>query len=120
MSSTIPLNFVSNAINSLLSNNSVRMTILLIASVFTGYTLYPIPAFLNDMFDTSIVFKYFILFFVLVASIYPLDQTKLILAIGVPVVILCFFEIMRNYQQYLDKVPSIRTVLGWDCPDHEE
>ena len=114
--SFIPIGPIVNALNLLLSNNVVRLFVLAVASVCTGYTLYPVPDFLNKMFDTSIIFKYLILMLVLAASIFPLDESKTILVLGVPVLVLCMFEAMRRYES----AGSLSGMLGMDCPSKEE
>lgn len=113
--SSLPIGPIVKALNALLSNNVVRLFVLAVASVYTGYTLYPVPDFLNKMFDTSVVFKYLILMLVLAASIFPLDESKTLLVLGIPVLVLCLFELMRKYEQ----VGSLTGVLGMDCPAEE-
>jgi hypothetical protein len=114
--SFIPVSPIANVLNALLSNNMGRLFILAVASVYTGYTLYPVPKFLDNLFYTSNVFKYLILVLVLGASIFPLDESKTMLVLTVPALVLIFFEMLRQY----DSSGSLSGMLGLDCPDKEE
>jgi hypothetical protein len=86
---------ISQGLNILLRNNVVRLFILTVTSVYAGYTLNPVPFFLKKAFDRSMIFKYLILMFGLAASNFPLDESKTCLAIGVPVIVLFLFEMMK-------------------------
>ena len=47
-------------INKILENDWLRSLLLIIASIFAGYTLQPMPLKLNNMFNTSSSFKYMV------------------------------------------------------------
>ena len=116
MSSILPVGPIVVALNSLLQNNVIRMFILAVASVYTGYTLYPVPEFLDQMFYKSVFFKYLILVLVLAASIFPLNESNALLVLGVPVLVLGFFELMRKYES----AGSIAGMMGVDCPSRAD
>lgn len=83
-------------INGILSNDWLRSLLLIIVSVWAGYTLQPVPKKLNNLFDTSTSFKFLILFVLMLTALYPLDNNKVILSIVVPVLTLVFFEFLRK------------------------
>lgn len=103
------LDLVSNTLNLMLRNDFVRLLILAIMSVYTGYTLYPVPDFLNEIFNTSYVAKYLVLMLVLSASIYPLDSGKVILVLLVPLFVLLLFHFLRAYEK---AEYSFKTMFG--------
>lgn len=103
---------VVRLLNAFLHNDMFRLFVLAVASVYTGYTLYPVPKFLDDMFYTSNLFKYLILLLVLGASIYPLNDTKTYMIFVVPLLVLLFFQFLRNYE----KEGSIIGALNLTCP----
>jgi hypothetical protein len=72
MNSIINL-FVENT-NSILSNNYLRVLLLLITGVYMGYTLQPVPKWLSNLFDTSVFFKFAVLFIAGSIALYPLND----------------------------------------------
>lgn len=83
-------------INGILENDWLRSFLLIVVSVWAGYTLQPVPKKLNNMFDTSTTFKFLVLFVLMLTALYPLDNNKVILSIVIPVVTLVFFEFLRK------------------------
>jgi hypothetical protein len=67
---------ITNNLNYLFKNRTFRMFIFLFASVFLGYTLQPVPEWLNNIFDTSNIAKFLIIFTVGILSFYPLDKEE--------------------------------------------
>ena len=89
------ISVLTQNLNNSLSNDYIRTTILVIASVFAGYTLYRVPRPLNNLFYKSWLFKYMILFFGIATGLYPLSNDQMLLALIVPAVVLFIFEMMR-------------------------
>jgi hypothetical protein len=85
-----------NMINALLSNDYLRTFLLTVAGVYAGYTLQPVPRKLNKLFDTSTPFKFLILFIMILTAYYPIDNHKVILALLIPILVLTFFEFLRQ------------------------
>jgi hypothetical protein len=86
----------TGGVNYLLQNQYIRVFVFIVATVYAGYTLLPVPKNLKRMFSESEVFKYFILFFVAASMLHPLDNTKLKICLIVPVFVLLMFRLMRN------------------------
>ena len=80
--------------NKIFKNNYLRMILLLISSVFMGYTLQPVPKWLNNLFDTSNILKFFILFISGSLVVYPLNEVLIIL------------NISRNYERKLEEIKN--------------
>lgn len=95
----LPFSLVSQFINTFLQNRIFRIVVVVITSVFTGYTLYPVPQFLDSMFYTSSLFKYLILMFAIASSMYPLNEQTVLLAVVVPAVVLYTFHFLRKYNE---------------------
>ena len=115
MQNLLPVNMIARVLNMLLENDMFRLFVLAVASVYTGYTLYPVPKFLDNMFYVSSAFKYLILLLVLSASIYPLDGSKTLMVLVVPLFVLALFELMRRYE----KLGSVAGALGLSCDKSE-
>lgn len=78
--------------NKLLGNDYFRIFFLLITGVFIGYTLQPVPKWLNYLFDNSIIFKFIILFMVGIIAGHPLDKSKTFkVALGAFIVLFLFY-----------------------------
>ena len=92
---TVATSMSVTTLNKLLQNDWLKVLLLLIGSVFAGYTLYPVPAKLDDMFTNSVLFKYMILFAVLISALHHLDNRKIILALLIPIVVLGIFNLLR-------------------------
>ena len=83
-------------LNTVLENDWLRSLLLIIVSIFAGYTLQPVPTKLNNIFNTSTSFKYMILFVLLLTAFYPLDNRKVILSLVIPILTLALFEFLRK------------------------
>ena len=84
--------------NNILSNNYIRTFVIIITGVFIGYTIQPIPKWLHNIFDTSNIFKFFVLFYTGVIALYPLTKDKIKwITVGV-IVSMYLFRLFRNYK----------------------
>jgi hypothetical protein len=88
-------NFVKN-INNILSNDYLRVFLLLVTGVYMGYTLQPVPKWLNNMFDTSIILKFMVLFIAGSIALYPINNNSLIWVTVGSILTLAVFQYMRN------------------------
>ena len=61
-----------------------------------GYTLQPVPDWLNHLFDTSEIFKFCILFLTIVATFYPMDPNEMAIAFVCCGLTLILFQIARR------------------------
>lgn len=86
----------ANGVNYMLQNNYVRVFVFMLAAVYAGYTLTPVPKNLQNLFRDSEVFKYFVLFFIGASMLHPLDETKVKLCLIVPLFVLFLFRMLRN------------------------
>lgn len=91
--------FTNAFFNNSLFNNYVRIFIMLICGVFMGYTLQPVPHWLTNLFDTSNIFKFFILFFAGVTAVYPLDNNEIYYIFFGSLLILVLFSFFRRYDK---------------------
>ena len=83
--------------NNILVNDYIRTFIIILSGVFIGYTIQPIPKWLHNIFDTSNIFKFFILFYTGVIALYPLTKDKVqSIIIGV-IISMYLFEVFRKY-----------------------
>ncbi len=83
-------------INNFLENNHIRMFLLLITGVFMGYTLQPVPKWLDTLFNTSHILKFFVLFIAGSISVYPLNSNSIISVLIGTIITLLIFESARN------------------------
>ncbi len=99
------MQFVDNIVkvnNSILQNNHLRMLLLLVSGVFMGYTLQPVPKWLNNLFDTSNVLKFLVLFVSGAIAVYPLTQENIIIVTLCSVIVLFIFQMARNHDKKLE------------------
>jgi hypothetical protein len=89
---------IATILNSTLDNVHFRYAVLVIVSVFAGYTLQPVPKYLNSLFDTSILLKYAIQVLVLATAAYPLNDENIFPVLLAPVVVLGIFELLRKFE----------------------
>jgi hypothetical protein len=90
------LSSLTTNINNMLGNRYIRVFIFVVAAVYAGYTLTPVPKQLNNLFAKSNFFKYMILFFVSISLLHPLDNTKLTICLIIPVLVLGLFHALRK------------------------
>jgi hypothetical protein len=113
----------ANGVNYMLQNNYVRMFVFVVAAVYAGYTLMPVPKRLENMFNNSELFKYFVLFFVAASMMHPLDETKVKICLIVPIFVLLLFRMLRNHSSGKSLFHGIGFRRGSDsdseCSDSE-
>ena len=91
MSGTI----VSN-INCMFSNDLIRLVLLLMTTVFVGYTIEPIPTILKNLFANSWIFKFIILVAFGILTMYPLKDTNTLIHIIIAsMVTMAVFQFLR-------------------------
>jgi len=83
--------------NNILKNNYTRIAILIITGVFMGYTLQPVPTWLNNIFNTSHVFKFIILYLAGLVAVYPVSEENMKWVFFGTVLALTLFQIMRQF-----------------------
>lgn len=91
--------FLESTLNNTLANNYLRMFIMLICSVFIGYTLQPVPKWLSNLFDNSNLFKFVVLVAAGITAVYPLDGDELACIVIGAVVILMLFSLFRRVNE---------------------
>lgn len=102
-------------LNSLVSNDYIRMVLFLITGVFMGYTLQPVPEWINTLFKDSQVFKAIILLTIGIIAGYPLESTGKLLVIVIGVVVTLFlFEYARKYKPTVDVDVNLQDVRPVD------
>ena len=82
--------------NILLKNNNIRYFILLTTGVFMGYTLQPVPKYLDNIFNTSNIFKFIILFYAGIVSVYPVTYRNIIQIFLISLLIIIMFSFFRK------------------------
>jgi len=84
------------SVNNILKNDYIRVFIMIITGVFAGYTLQPVPAWLNKLFDTSNILKFLVLFLGGCVASYPLTNQSIIMVAICSLVILAIFYGFRT------------------------
>jgi len=92
-------NKIVNLSNELLKNSYVRTVLLLVTGVFMGYTLQPVPIWLNNLFNVSHILKFFVLFIAGCIAVYPVNQQSIMYVFVGSILTLLLFQFCR----YLDK-----------------
>jgi len=108
----------TGGINYLLKNNYVRVFIFVLAVVYAGYTVMPLPSKLKKMLHNSYLMKYLILFFVAASMLHPLDNDKLKICVIVPIFVLLMFRVIKNHSSGKSLFHGIAS-RGEDCSDSE-
>jgi hypothetical protein len=93
----------ANVVNSTFSNDFFRLLSIMIVGVFAGYTLRPVPNWLGNLFDTSLLFKFLIILVVGVTGNYPVSKSKMIHIAISSAIILVLFEGLRRAESYMEK-----------------
>jgi hypothetical protein len=115
------LSGLTSNINNVLENRYIRIFIFVVAAVYAGYTLTPVPKQLNNLFAKSNFFKYMILFFVAISLLHPLDNTKLTICLIMPVLVLGFFHALRkNDSKPKSESTSTESETSSDEKKHEK
>ena len=93
---TDPMSGINAGLNAFFTSAPpLRVFIILITSVWIGYTLQPVPSWASAVFDTSILFKLLVLIMSGWAALHPLEGYTVIYIIGAAIVILGLFEFSR-------------------------
>jgi hypothetical protein len=87
---------ITNKLNALFKNDEFRTFIFIITSIWLGYTLQPVPDWLNQVFDTSNIVKFLIIFAVGATSFYPLDNREVRNLFVGTIVVMFIFHLMRQ------------------------
>ncbi len=74
------------------------MILLLVSGVFMGYTLQPVPKWLNNLFDTSNILKFSVLFI----SGAIVTQENIMIVTLCSVIVLFLFQMARNHDKKLE------------------
>lgn len=90
--------------NKLFENNYIRIFTLLFAGIMIGYILQPVPRWINNLFNGSLLFKFFILFISGSIALYPLDKYKIVLIITCSFGILLVFHLARKIDDIVDRI----------------
>jgi hypothetical protein len=90
------MDYITNKYNNILSMDFVRILLLLLTSVYIGFTLQPVPETLNKLFNNSNLFKFLILFIFGSIALYPLDNKKTINLSMSCIILLYLFNYLRN------------------------
>jgi len=83
-------------INKILENLYIKTFLIILTGIYAGYTLQPVPKWLNELFDTNLIFKFIIILIIGITMLHPLDMSKLMVVIVCAVLILGLFEGFRN------------------------
>ena len=85
-------------LNQIFKNNYIRSFCFLLASVWLGYTLQPVPDWLNIMFDTSNIIKFIVIFTVGILSFYPLDEEEVKNIFVGTILVMMLFKYLRTIE----------------------
>lgn len=86
----------TNILNYTLENIYLRYFTFTLSGIFLGYTLQPVPLWLNHLFNTSNIFKFIIIFLTIVSMFYPMDTKEMTLSFFCTFITLFLFYILRN------------------------
>lgn len=87
---------IARILNVALRSDALRMFILLVSSVMIGYTLQPVPKWLDQYFDHSNILKFLILMGVGLTAVYPLNNSEVILVAALSILVLALFSWFRK------------------------
>ena len=86
-------------LNYVFGNKFVRMFIAILTSIWAGYILQPVPAWLNNVFNTSHAFKFVVLVFIGLAMSDPITLDSLATTLLTATAISVVFAFMRHYDK---------------------
>jgi Ca2+/Na+ antiporter len=81
------------------SLSNLRLSLLILTGVLGGYTLLPLPRWLQYQFENSNMFKFFILVIIGVTALWPINGQKLQHIVATAVIILLFFHLLRSFDK---------------------
>ena len=90
------MDIIVDTINDVFSNDLVRLFLIILTGIVAGYTLKPVPKWLDNLFNTSYILKFIIIQTFGILVVYPINKSKLINIILITLMILILFEIFRN------------------------
>ena len=84
-----------SGINNSLNNINLRIFLFLLTFVYAGYTLQPVPVWLNNLLTNSIIFKLIVLITIGAIYLHPLDVNKMRSVVILSIILLFVFFIFR-------------------------
>jgi hypothetical protein len=87
-------------VNNTFSNDFFKLFSLLLTGIFAGYTLQPVPTWLNNLFINSNIFKFIIIFIIGITAVYPINKDKISNVFISSIIILVIFSLFR----YIDMI----------------
>ena len=82
-------------INNILDNEFIKLLLVLISGTFMGYTLNPVPVWLNDLFDNSNIFKVLILIIIGITTLHPINSNSLSIVIITSIFTILLFNMLH-------------------------
>jgi hypothetical protein len=82
-------------INNILSDGFIKYFLLIMTSIFIGYTLQPVPEKLNYLFNNSYLFKFMILFITGILFTHPINCYEIYVIFIISIIILLLFKMLR-------------------------
>lgn len=95
--------FVTKSANQLLNVEIIRYLILIVTGVFAGYTLQPVPKWLNNLFDTSYTFKFAVIVLMGMVALYPLDDNEVSYIFIGSFLVLVMFMVFRKIDEQMKR-----------------
>jgi Ca2+/Na+ antiporter len=86
-------------INVLLNNEALKTFMIVFTGILAGYTLQPVPKWMNNIFDNSNVFKLFVLITIGLTVLHPLDVEEVVLTLVMSGLLLYLFSLSRKYEE---------------------
>jgi hypothetical protein len=86
------LHLLGSGLNLVLSNDVLRLCLIIVTSTMIGYTLQPVPQWLSSLFDHNIVFKFIVVFLLGVVSMYPLSASKMWIILISSLLVVAFYQ----------------------------
>lgn len=96
-------------LNFFFGNEFVRMFAFVLSSILAGYVLQPVPKWINNLFDTSHIFKFFILIFIGLGMSSQITLNNLVIILITATAISVLFEFMRYYDREYSLIPNINS-----------
>ena len=91
-------------------NDFLKLLSTLFTGILVGYTIQPVPKWLNNLFDNSNIFKFILIFINCIISTYPIDLSKIINSFISSVIILVIFSIFRYIDKKDEKINEIKKI----------
>lgn len=91
-------------------NDFLKLLSTLFTGILVGYTIQPVPKWLNNLFDNSNIFKFILIFINCIISTYPINLSKIINSFISSVIILVIFSIFRYIDKKDEKINEIKKI----------